>query len=62
MIESKERDMTERDKENPISPVADDGHAIVMAVNQVADKSEEVQDIIDRMPTRWTARVALRHY
>lgn len=51
--------MTERDKENPISPVADDGHAIVMAVNQVADKSEEVQDIIDRMPTRWTARVAL---
>ena len=24
-----------------------------------SDKSEEVQDIIDRMPTRWTERVTL---
>ena len=51
--------MTELREEGDISPGVGAGQSISMNDNQDADKSEEVQDIIDRMPTRWTERISL---
>ena len=51
--------MTEIREEGDISPGVGAGQSISMNDNQDADKSEEVQDIIDRMPTRWTERISL---
>ena len=51
--------MTEIREEGDISPGVGAGQSISMNDNQDADKSEEVQDIIDRIPTRWTERISL---